>query len=363
MPLTFLDVHNVRIIQRAILEPSSGLNVLEGPNGSGKTSILEAIHILGVGRSFRSNRSKDIISRKTNGLMVFARYRNHEGTTINTGIQRYPTGYEIKINGETEERLANLAKVFPVQCITTDSHYGFLHSAKQRRALLNWGLFHVEQKFYPLWLQNQRLLKQRSCSLRSGGLSTELDAWDEQLITVGEELHQFREVYVRKWNDSLKTYNSLLGFPDSQIQIDLYSGWNQDQSLAQALATNRERDRTKGLTHSGPHRADIRVRFDGEKISEFASHGQQKLLVIALRLAQMELFFEETRQQPILLLDDLPAELDRPHRARLMEKLSAQPLQIFATTTDTGQIPTSFWSEVRVFHVEQGEIKHAKSAA
>ena len=363
MPLTFLDVHNLRIIQNATIEPSAGLNVLGGPNGSGKTSILEAIHILGLGRSFRSNRSKEIISRGTEELLVFGRYTNHEGRTVKTGIQKSPKGYEIKINGEVEGRLANLAKVFPIQCITTDSHYEFLHSAKQRRALLNWGLFHVEQNFYPLWLQNQRLLKQRGACLRANRSFSEIDSWDQKLVSVGEALQEFREAYVTKWNKSLKAYSSLLGIPDNQILIELYSGWNQKLSLEQALAANWERDKKDGLTHAGPHRADIRVHFGGEKISEFASHGQQKLLVIALRLAQMELFFNETGQQPILLLDDLPAELDRSHRTRLMEKLSTQALQIFATTTETGHIPTRFWTDVSVFHVEQGQIKHAKSAA
>lgn len=363
MPLTFLDVRNVRILEHTSLEPGPSLNVICGANGSGKTSLLEGIHLLGIGRSFRHNQAKEIIRRGSSELTVLGRYRALGGTDITAAILRRKKGYEIKINGSPETKVANLAKVFPLQCITPDSHYEFLHSSKQRRALLDWSLFHVEQTFYPTWLQSRRLIQQRAACLKNQRLWTSLVAWDQQLATVGEVLQAYRQTYVAKWNTVLQGYGFLLGSQQQAITIELHRGWKEGANLEQALKSDRTRDQLRAVTHSGPHRADLKVYYGNENVADFASHGQQKLIVIALRLAQMELFYQETGRKPVLLLDDVPAELDHQHRTRLMEKLARLQLQIFATTTHANEIPTQFWPDCQVFHVEQGKLRRVETVS
>ena len=168
MSLTYLKVHDFRAFETVTLEPGPKLNLIIGANGSGKTSLLEAIHVLSLGRSFRSAHTTPLIRYGAKSLQVFARYQNLTSASTNAlGIERDRHGYQVRIDGQDVSRLSELARVLPVRGITPDIHYGFYQSAKHRRALIDWGLFHVEQRFYPVWLEYRRTLKQRNALLRA----------------------------------------------------------------------------------------------------------------------------------------------------------------------------------------------------
>ncbi|MDH5648331.1 MAG: DNA replication/repair protein RecF [Gammaproteobacteria bacterium] len=364
MPLGLLEVRRVRNIDFTRMEPGPSINVLAGDNGSGKTSLLEAIHILGVGKSFRTTQTKDIMRRNSQDFSVTGRYINTGGLATTVGIKRIQKGFEIKINGVTEKKVATLAKVFPLQCITADSHFGFLHSAKQRRATLDWGLFHVEPDFYEIWLRYRRLIKQRNAALKERASQRLLEALDKSLIPTAKSLNNFRLFYLDHLNSVLCDYGWI--YSDSgatTLTLELLKGWGDGVSFEQALQKDRERDYQRGITHSGPHRADIVFRINNERMADFASNGQQKLGVIALCLAQMELLANTSGHRPLLLLDDISAELDQFHGAKLMKKLASLQLQVFATATDVSQVPLKHWPEARVFHVEQGTFLQEKIKA
>ncbi len=135
------------------------------------------------------------------------------------------------------------------------------------------------------------------------------------------------------------------------------SGWEDGKNLAECLRQDQSRDRARGFTHSGPHRADLRIELHAHSAQVDASHGQYKLLVMALRLAQIRKFIGSGNRHCCLLIDDLAAELDLEHRARLARFLSRLPAQLFITATEAALIERRSWPSHKAFHVEQGTIE------
>ena len=140
------------------------------------------------------------------------------------------------------------------------------------------------------------------------------------------------------------------------LEVDLHysRGWSQEVSLAQALQDSRARDLARGLTHSGPHRADVLVRLDGRAAREVLSRGQQKLVAIAMTLAQIQLLREKTSITPTLLLDDPAAELDGAHLQKFIEEVTRLQCQLVVTSLQAES--DLFGRPERVFHVEQGRV-------
>lgn len=355
MSLTLLEVHNLRILQHATLEPSAGLNVLIGPNGSGKSSLLEAVHMLGMGRSFRTGLAAYPVRRGHESLTVHGRWRTEQGEEISLGVERGHDHRRIRVNGSTCAGASALARVLPLQAILPDTRYLFLHSAKFRRGVLDWGLFHVEPRFYELWTRYQRALRQRNASLRAGAALARLEPWEQTLADSGEEIERLRAAYMQQWRQCAGDYAALL-LPHLGLSINSQRGWPAGITLADALRQNRERDRADGYTRAGAHRVDLQVMLGEAPLRECASQGQQILVVLAMRLAQLELFMRETGRRCLLMLDDVLNQLDGERRRRLLARVAELGAQTFITTTDAGASELNGCGEQRVFHVEHGQV-------
>ncbi len=349
MALHFLEAHRVRLIThvRCNLHPS--LNLITGANASGKTSLLEAIYLLGSGKSFRTAQPAHVIQHGAASLTVFGRV-SHGGQTHSLGLEREGTLRRVRVDEKPETSAAALAARLPVQVLAPETHYAFLGASSERRAALNWGVFHVEQDFYAHWQRYQRLLKQRNAALKAGG---EVSVWDMELGLLGEQIHTWRERYLTSWNARFAACAQTLTGLD--VRLDLQRGWRQDLTLAEALRADRSRDQEGGFTHSGPHRADVVFRGEAPGVRHHHSHGQQKLLVAAARMTQLALL-AQTGLVPVLLIDDLAAELDRAHRNAVLAWLAGLGVQAFITTTEESEIDLSPWPEHARFHVERGVI-------
>ncbi|MCZ6731191.1 MAG: DNA replication/repair protein RecF [Gammaproteobacteria bacterium] len=354
MGLMQLEVTNFRSFEQVKLLPSRGLNVIAGANASGKTSLLEAVHTLGMGRSFRSGGSLQMVRYGTDGLIVHGRYRMESGIDVVLGVERTLSGRRIKVNGKPCDGARMLAEILPLQAIVSDTRYLFIHNAQSRRAIMDWGLFHVEPQFYPLWLRYQRALRQRNSALSDG--VRVLETWDHELASLGEQVHILRQRYVDSLQPQVVAQASVL-LAEEGLELELRPGWASGQPLAHALIKSRERDRAHGYTHAGAHRADLEIRLNGLPLKEGASQGQQKLAIIALRLAQVELVRQQCGRQCLLLLDDVSGELDQEHQARLMAVAAALDTQAFVTVMEPAELDTDAWQDCKVFHVEHGQVR------
>ena len=354
-PLTRLELHHVRNIVQAVLTPHPRLNLIIGPNASGKTSLLEAAHLLGTGKSFRTPRSDVIIARGQAAMQITGTIGTPGRSATTIGLKQSQQGRELSIDSRVGVRLAELASTLPLLMISPESHHDFLHSSRLRRGAIDWLLFHVEPGFFAHWSSYRRLLKQRNAALKAGMERGAIRAWDQEIASVASVIDDCRQRHLPAWQARLTDYADGFDYPGT-VKLELTPGW-RGGSLSEALEQNLERDYMRGYTSVGPHRADLSLRIDDEDVLDSASYGQQKLLITALRLAQLELFASLSERNCLLLLDDLPSELDTRFRSRLLALVQQLPAQSFVTATDAALLNADDWPEHQRFHVEQGVIR------
>ncbi|GAB3511303.1 DNA replication/repair protein RecF [Pseudoxanthomonas daejeonensis] len=362
MRVTRLTLRDVRRFDEAELLPSAGLNLLTGANGAGKTSVLEALHLMAYGRSFRGRVRDGLIREHAAALEVFVEWEEGAvgaGTVLRrAGLRHGGQDWSGRLDGREVGHLGQLCAALAVVTFEPGSHALIAGGAENRRRFMDWGLFHVEQDFLPLWRRYARALKQRNALLKAHGASSQLDAWDHELGEAGEALTTYRERYLAELAPRVMEVGASLtpGLP--LAGLDFQPGWRrQELSLPDALLLGRERDRLAGYTGVGPHRADWSLRFASLPGREALSRGQTKLAALAALLAQASDYRERRGHWPVIALDDLPSELDREHQQRVFRFLQGQAgLQLFVSATELPSVLGSDRVEARVFHVEQGRI-------
>ena len=476
--LVELAIDDLRCIERAELELHPGQNLIWGGNGSGKTSLLEAMFLLGRGRSFRTRNSERLIRYGRDRLVVFGRtgggnlggpsdpevsdggvgrlalpgadlgeldrgladpasraMGHGQGWPDSSGVGRsspmteaevraeperpwidvagaefaravqgsdggsvgrrsfgpqgvgqrsayphalgseavqvggsvftgrgavgQPLGVQVsradgttaRISGTNAKSLTELTQVFPVQIIDPGVHKLVEEGGHRRRRWMDWAVFHVEHQFGDWWLRYTRALKQRNAALRAQPDQARI--WDSELVRLGELIAaargRFMEELLPYWRESVAALSGL------EPELHYFKGWAQDVSLAEALVASRVRDETKRITHPGPHRADVLIRLKGRPAREVLSRGQQKLVAVAMTLAQLHLVQSATQTTPTLLLDDPAAELDGAHLRRFIDQVLRLRSQLVLTSLH----PDSqlFGKPDCVFHVEQGRVQ------
>jgi DNA replication and repair protein RecF len=324
-----LQVTDFRCLQSAELQPDPHFTLINGPNASGKTSLLEAIYVLGRGRSFRTRRLEHLIRHGAERFVVFGEVDTLT-RRVPIGVEGSRTGMRAQIDGDRPSSLAELALFLPVQIIDPEVHHLIEEGPSRRRRFVDWGVFHVEQSFVGHWQRYQQVLKQRNAALKSHQPKAVTSVWDSDLVRSGELLTGARARYVESLSpfaDAIARH--LLGM---ELSLSYRNGWAKDLTMAEALELSWSHDQEMGATQVGPHRAELAIRLNGAPVKDRISRGQQKLLAAALLIAQIKLFPEGAQTQPTLLLDDPAAELDDRRLASLMQEVSAQSVQLIVTT-------------------------------
>lgn len=355
MHITRLELSQLRNLSSVSILPAPGLNILEGRNASGKTSLLEAIHMLCMARSFRSLRTSQVVQHGHASLTVFAQLQDSQ-LQHRLGLQRFTDNrLELRLDGQPLRSRAELVSLLPLQLLTPESTQLVTGSPRGRRQFLDWLMFHVEHGFHSDWMNYQRLLKQRNSLLRSRQLTT-LKQWDLGLISYAEKIDTARKGLVAAIQPFMHGYFEKL-LPGMEIALHYKQGWRRELSFENALAESLATDSRQFVTGVGPHRCDLVLSTDKRQVADVMSRGQLKLLVVAMHLAQMDYLRSTRNKSSIVLIDDLPAELDAQHRALLLRILDEHEHQVFITTTDRSQLDCCDCKEVKVFHVEHGQIK------
>lgn len=353
-----MNVTALRNLHAVTLSPSPRINILSGDNGSGKTSLLEAVHLLGLARSFRSTRLQPVIEYEQPALTIFGELATVSGTR-HLGVRRSRAGeFEIRIDGQSVRSAAQLAQALPLQLINPDSFRLLEGNPRIRRQFLDWGVFHVEPRFLLAWQRLQRALRQRNSWLRRGTLDAASEAaWSRELSVASGEIDAYRRSYIQALKPLFEaTLSRLLVLPD--LVLSYYRGWDKDRELTDVLSASLLRDQQVGHTQAGPQRADLRLRVGAYNAVDVLSRGQQKLVVCALKIAQGYLVNQSRTGECVYLVDDLPSELDEQHRHSLCGLLEDLNCQVFITCVDY-KILRGCWradTPVAMFHVEHGRI-------
>ena len=358
MSLTQIRVKNFRNLHESYVEPSPGLNLIFGANASGKSSFLEAVHVLLCGKSFRTNKFNHLIHHEADFFRLFGRLLPRDcGDVSETpiGVERTKTDVKIRLDGKDIRKISELVKLTPLICLHPDSHSVISGSPMHRRQFIDWGVFHVEHRFYNIWLRYQKALKQRNAAIRNGLPERLCRVWDEEICLTGNEVHGFRSEYVDALSAVLQRYSQLL-FAGQALSLQLKRGWDESTQLKDVLRDSFRQDSIRGATQYGPHRAELKIKLDQRDAQIVLSRGQQKSLVALLKTAQAVICGDKHRNDCILLYDDLPAELDEHNRKILMSILSQLPIQAFVTATDRDTVPLDGWVDRKMFHVEHGKM-------
>lgn len=353
MGLARLEISNIRNLQSVRVDLNPGFNALYGANGSGKTSFLEAIFILGRGTSFRTKDLSRVLHDSAQQFFVSGRLDPSMSTL---GVEFQASGTQFRIAGQKARGRLELAEHLPLIFISPESQSLISEGPQQRRRFLDWGVFHVEPGFFPAWRLYQRALKQRNKALGSPGVET---AWDMELARTSELITQLRGDYVTRLVPYVELYVQKLTALEN-VTLSFTPGWRQGQSYLEALRTSLPQDREYGFTRQGPHRADLVVRVGNRLARDTLSRGQQKLLVFALLLAQVALLNEVAAVQPVIMIDELAAELDAVHREQLVQVLAELEAQVFITVTERRALIGDEKIPIKWFHVKQGRITAAE---
>ena len=357
MILTRLQVRQLRCLQDVDLLPGPGLNVLVGPNGAGKSSVVEAVHVLGYGRSFRGRVGDGLIRTGQPHLEVYAEWTDGAGQAHRAGLRHSGTRWEGRMDGAAVPSLAEFCARIAVVSFEPGSHDLIGGGAEHRRRYLDWGLFHVEPEFLPVWRRYSRALKQRNALLKASPAAAQLAPWDAELAESGERLTRLRERYLDLLEPAL-TAETAAFLPElGPSRLSFRPGWKREElPLADALLLARERDVASGYTGVGPHRADWRLDFDRLPGREALSRGQEKLTALACILGQARDFAGRHGEWPLVCLDDLASELDAAHQRQVLASVLGSGAQILLTGTHVPEAVAALAVPHRLFHVEQGGV-------
>ncbi|WP_296208783.1 DNA replication and repair protein RecF [Psychrobacter sp. UBA3480] len=395
-----LQISHLRNLTQISVEPAA-CNIIIGANGSGKTSLLEAIFLLSRGKSFRHHQPKRYIQHHQNNTTVHAKL--NDSRTL--AIQKQADATTIlRLNQTTVYNQSILTEQLPTLLIDPSSMDMLEQGSASRRQLLDWLVFHMKQGFHPQWMAYQRLLKQRNSLLKSTRHLTpvqlaELKSWDKGLSNHAALIHHYREQVFTEWQPYFaKSIVQLLPSYAEQLSLSYNAGYDTSVALDVQLNERLEQDLQLGYTRIGNHRADIHVHWHSddsvndqttdartaasansiqtklptlkEQAANVLSRGEKKLLITALRLSQLPMLLNDgersdslnddlsSRATPVVLLDDITAELDDRAIEILLSTLAQLPCQVFMTslTDDILPLVNELWSQPKTFHVKQGKV-------
>jgi len=357
-----LWIQGVRNLAEGRLEPGAGLNVLVGPNGSGKTSLLEACHILGLGRSFRTPRLGRVAHSGGSQFSVAGNLVDSHRVRSRVAVE-WSGERRSRLNGQWLDGHWEIARRMPVVAVHADSFDLLVGAPEERRRLLDWGGFYLHPEFPAEWKAWRRAHEQRNAALRNHDEGS-AKRFERFAATSGERLTGMRSRFVTSLDASLR--NPFMADVKSGLQGDIEigfrQGWPEGETLAEAYDRSRASDLERGFGQTGPQKADIEIRLAGRAIRD-ASRGEQKRVLNALVVSQGNALVSNAPGEvsPVLLLDDAVAEMDQFGLTGMMSMITKLGWQCLVTSVDQGWATAvaSDRSDTRMFHVEHGVVTPA----
>jgi DNA replication and repair protein RecF len=327
MILTEVKIHQLRNVLSAHIQLNPRFTFLVGANGSGKTTVLEALYLLSCGHSFRSREVSSFITYEHSSATVFARSQSENTISV---LKSSTDATQLKLNNQLCHATSELAYALPCQLFYSDIFQIIDAGSAARRSLLDWGLFHVKHNYLTTLKTYKKVLKQRNALLKTQAPYSQFVPWDRQLSQLANELHVVREEYFVFWEKLFCTV--LAELTDTSCTVRYFKGWdrkNTGKDLEGVLAEGFLSDKQRLYTQHGAHQADIIIEAYQSKAKQVLSRGQQKIILMALKLAQAKLLDKDC----LFLIDDLAAELDEVHQTRLLNYLQKHRGQYVITST------------------------------
>lgn len=356
MWIKHLNVNNCRLLKNVSIEFSPKFNLIYGENASGKTSLIESIALLSKGRSFRTTHISDVVSQEQTSILLSATIKTLKGQN-QIGIEKAQKKTKIRINKQDVYSQAELSAHLPVTIIHPASIDLIIGSPSLRRSYMDWIAFYLFDDFHQCWKEYQHILKQRNICLKDSNHRYALEKWTEELILLQPKISNYRKEVLENLVPHIQHISKIL-LSTKNIELVYQNGLPADQKmhfehLKEFYKEKEHYDLKIKRTSAGAHRANFKVHIDNKPAIEFASRGQLKLLTISLLLAQSQAIKNTNKEEGILLIDDLAAELDNENKQKLIDYIFKLEQQIIVTSTQKLKIENN---DHKMFHVKHGQI-------
>ena len=350
--LEHLSLKNFRNLDNIEACFSDRINFIFGNNGSGKTSLLESIYSLTHGRSFRSRQTLPLIQDNSNFFRVVISVKALSSRTKIGWEKQKNKESQLKIDGKNVTQFSFVAEKLPTLMIDTDSHRLLASGPKARRQFVDWKAFHCFPEYLSYWKEYQTNLAQRNAALKQNITAC---PWDQGLCASADKIDQYRKQIIAEWQEHFKALAPLFNLEELDINFKYDRGWPSDKSLAESLEENQEKDRRLGFTHTGPHRADLMALAQEGLLFQRLSQGQQKIITYAMKLSQVRLLSKAYSKTSLVLIDDLPAELDLSKRKSVITALKELNIQSIITGILKRDI-LSLTKDPTCFSIQKGKL-------
>ena len=362
MYLKTLRVINFKNYVNQAFEFTTGFNALVGPNGSGKTNALDAIHFLCIGKSKFSTQDKYHIRfneefYRLEGLFEAEANRSQIVVKSQLGKKK-----EIELNNTPYEKITDHLGRFPLVMITPNDDALIRFGSLERRSFMDKTLTQTDFEYLNALKLYNRLLSQRNAMLKQGvnkDLHDLLDSYDIQMIEQGQVIFDKRKLLIQVLNNLMTSMYQFFSDEKETVRCELKSFQN-DSNLEQLFKQNREKDVMLKRTTAGPHTDNLSFIINDVSLKHSGSQGQQKTFLLALKLAQWTYLKQQLNKIPILLLDDIFDKLDRSRVNRLMQWLERSEVkQLFLSDTRKERIERIFQDSklpIHILEIEDGQI-------
>ena len=375
MHVQALELSQFRNYRQLSLELDPHLNIFVGDNAQGKTNLLESVYFLATGRSHRTNRDGDLINWYGEEAQIRAQVATRMGSfTMRANLYRDRRKRFI-IGGEELRRQSDLLGFLNVVLFSPDDLQLVKGSPSMRRRFIDLVLVQTSKVYRHDLVNYNKVLQQRNSFLKSiaegRGRRDDLSLWDEQLISYGTQIMLRRAKAIHRIGELASTSQWEISSGEETLTVEYLPFYAAEgigsnvqgdfstegilEDFAQGLAANRTQELRRGITLVGPQRDDILFRVDGKDARQFASQGQQRTVVLAAKLAELEFMREEVGEYPVLLLDDVLSELDLSRRSSFLEFISSK-VQTLLTTTDRGYLQEDRLCDFREYRILDGRL-------
>lgn len=361
MKIKQLQLKNFRLFNDLDVEFNSTSNIFVGNNAQGKTTLLESIHVLAFTKSHKNIKDDILIQNGTDyakikGLMNF----NDRKVSLELILSK--NGKKAKYNGIEMNRLSEYVGQFNVVLFAPEDLDLVKGNPKTRRRFLDLELGQTSKLYLNEMRQYQKILKDRNQLLKTMQSNKNkdfmlLDVITEQLITYQSNIVDYRKEFIRDINDIANKFYKFIS--DSETELEMKYVPSVQNDYEKNYKSKYEFDLITGTTNLGVHRDDIEFYLDEKEAKNYASQGEQRTIVLAIKLSLIDYIYRQTKRYPVFLLDDVLSELDSIRQNKLFEIIDKNT-QTFITTTNITEIQKSVLENATIYAIEKGNIKEMK---
>jgi len=349
-----IKLENFRNYDFEKIELNKENNIFFGDNAQGKTNILEAIFISSLGKSFRTNKEKELVKENKELAKVEIKFlKNNREEKINLEIDNKKRFF---INDIPVKKISEIIGKINIVLFTPEDIEILRNEPIRRRKFLNIMISQLRPLYIHLLAQYNKSLEQRNNYLKQikyeNKSKLNLDVWDEQLIKLGIKIYEYRNEFIEKINKKIKDIHLLTTENKEKIEIKYKTNIKNIEEYLKKMKEKREEDIQKGYTSIGVHRDDFEIYINGKNAAIYGSQGQQRSSIISLKLAEADVVYEEIEDYPILLLDDFMSELDKKRVKGFVENIKKN--QVLITCTEKIGIDTMVYN---LYKVENAKIE------